>query len=282
MKSILVATDLSARSDRAVERAVAIANRNNARLCVAHVVDEELPASVAERQKDAAESALRSVIASTPDASAVRVDITVMFGEHYSTIIALAEKEAADLVVIGKHREDVLLDLFRGSTGERVLRFGTRPVLVVKERPSVPYVSVLAAVDFSPPCRKALEFAFELVPDGQFQLVHAFDIPFRGLLLEGRSFGELTKKHQQQFDAMVKEQMAEFLAKLSKPANLFSTIVRDGRPEEVVLSAIAETRPQLVVVGTHGRSGVGRAFLGSVAERVIARSPVDVLAVRGW
>jgi len=107
--------------------------------------------------------------------------------------------------VIDKHREDVLLDLFRGSTGERVLRFGTRPFLVVKERPSVPYVSVLAAVDFSPPCRKALEFAFGLVPDGQFQLVHAFDIPFRGLLVEGRSFGELTKKHQRQFDDMVKE-----------------------------------------------------------------------------
>jgi nucleotide-binding universal stress UspA family protein len=282
MKNVLIATDLSARSDRAVQRAVDIASRHGSRLCVAHVVDDELPANVAEHQKKMAENALRGLIASIPGSNAVRLDINVMFGEHYSTIIALAEKEAADLVVIGKHREDVLLDLFRGSTGERVLRFGARPVLVVKEQPSVPYVSVLAAVDFSPPCQRALEFAFKLVPDGQFQLVHAFDIPFRGLLLEGRSFGELAKKHQQQFDDMVKEQMAEFVAKLSKPAKLFSTIVRDGRPEEVVLSAIAETRPQLVVVGTHGRSGVGRALLGSVAERVIARAPVDVLAVRGW
>ncbi len=114
------------------------------------MVDDELPANVAERQKDVAENTLRALIASIPGASALRVDINIVFGKHYPTIIALAEK-AADLVVIGEHREDVLLDLFRGSTGERIMRFGTRPVLVVKEQPSVPHVSVLAAVDFRYP-----------------------------------------------------------------------------------------------------------------------------------
>jgi universal stress protein E len=282
MKSILVASDLSARSDRAVQRAIDIASRNSARLCVVHVVDDELPASVAERQKDVAQSALRALIASIAAASTLPVDIEIVFGEHYSTIIALAEKASADLIVIGEHRDDPLLDLFRGSTGERIMRFGTRPVLVVKGPPSIPYVSVLAAVDFSMPSLRAVEFAFKVVPEGQFQLVHAFDIPFRGLLFGRRSFGELAKKHQQQFDEMVREQMAEFIAKLSKPANLISTIVRDGQPEDVILSTIREVSPQLVVVGTHGRSGVGRALLGSVAECVIARSPVDVLAVRGW
>lgn len=282
MKSILVATDLSARSDRAIQRALQIAGSHGARLCVAHVVDDELPAKIAERQQDVARDMLRELIAGMPAARGRKVDVEVVFGEHFSTIIDLAEKTAADLVVIGKHREDVLLDLFRGSTGERVMRFGMRPVLVAKQPPSIPYAHVLAAVDFSPPSQKALEFALRLVPDGEFQLVHAVDIPFHGVVFEGRSFDELAKKHQQKFDRMFREQLAEFVDRISKPARSYSTIFRDGRPEEVILSTIMDTRPQLVVVGTHGRSGIGRALLGSVAERVIARSPADVLAVRGW
>lgn len=282
MKSILVATDLSARSDRAIQRAVEIARQHGARLCVAHVVDDELPAHIAERQKEAAETALREFIAGIPAAGALKVVVNVDFGEHFSRIIELAEETAADLIVIGKHREDVLLDLFRGSTGERVMRFGIRPVLVVKGLPAVPYSSVLAAVDFSPPSQTAVEFAFRLVPDGDFHLLHAFDIPFHGVVFEGRSYGELAQKHQRKFDEMFRGQMDEFTAKLTKPARSFSTIVRNGRPEEVILATIEQERPHLVVVGTHGRSGVGRALLGSVAERVIARSSVDVLAVRGW
>jgi nucleotide-binding universal stress UspA family protein len=53
-------------------------------------------------------------------------------------------------------------------------------------------------------------------------------------------------------------------------------------PEDVVLQVAGETRCDLLVIGTHGRSGLGRALLGSVAESLIARAPCDILAVRGW
>jgi nucleotide-binding universal stress UspA family protein len=109
-----------------------------------------------------------------------QADVSVVFGEHYSTIIDMAEKENADLVVVGKHRQDALLDLFRGSTGERLLRFGARPVLVVKDRATIPYLRALVAVDFSSCSRKAWLFALELFPDAQFELMHAFDIPLPG------------------------------------------------------------------------------------------------------
>lgn len=144
------------------------------------------------------------------------------------------------------------------------------------------YVSLLAAVDFSPPSRRAIEIAVQLAPDADVKLVHAFDIPFRGILLGRASIEQLAKKHQQQFQEMVEAQIGEFLGTLSTPVALRQVIAREGGPEETVLAVAQELRSDLLVVGTHGRSGLGRALLGSVAEGLLARATCDVLAVRAW
>lgn len=282
MKTILAASDLSARSDRALARAVLLAEQHQAKLLALHVVDEELPAALADRQAEDADRSLRAALAALPQAAALPSEVRIVVGEHYQTILAEAETAAADLVVIGQHRKDILLDLFRGSTGERIIRFGNRPVLVVKSAATHGYVSMLAAVDFSPPSRRAIEVAVTLAPDADVKLVHAFDIPFRGLLFGGASMEQLAKKHQQQFQDMVEAQTREFLQTLSTPIAPRQVIAREGGPEETVLTVAAETRCDLMVVGTHGRSGLGRALLGSVAEGLLARAPCDVLAVRAW
>ncbi len=282
MKTILVASDLSARSDRALARAVLLADQHEAKLVVVHVVDEDLPAASANRQVEDAERLLHAALAELPEAAGLVSEVRVVVGEHYQAILAEGETAGADLVIVGQHRKDILLDLFRGSTGERIIRFGNRPVLVVKSPVSHRYVSVIAAVDFSPPSRQAIEVAVKLAPDADVKLVHAFDIPFRGLLFGGASLEQLAKKHQQQFQEMVEAQTREFLGTLSTPVALRQVIAREGGPEETVLAVVAETRSDLLVVGTHGRSGLGRVLLGSVAEAMLARAPCDVLAVRGW
>lgn len=282
MKTILVASDLSARSDRALARAVLLAEQHHAKLISLHVVDEELPAASADLQAEDARRFLRVALAAVPEAVSLASEVRVVVGEHYQTILVEAETSGADLVVIGQHRKDILLDLFRGSTGERIIRFGNRPVLVVKAAPAHTYVCMLAAVDFSPPSRRALETAVQIAPGADVKLVHAYDIPFRGLLFGGGSMEQMAKKHQQQFQEMVEAQTREFLATLARPITLRQVIAREGSPEETVLAVAAETRSDLLVVGTHGRSGVGRALLGSVAEDILARAQCDVLAVRGW
>lgn len=282
MKTIMVASDLSARSDRALTRGAMIADQHQARLVAVHVVDEELPAGMADRQVEDANRLLRASLVSLPKATERVSEVRIVVGEPYQTILAEAEKLDADLVVIGQHRKDFLLDLFRGSTGERIIRFGNRPVLVVKSAAAHRYVSLLAAVDFSPPSRRAVEVAVKLAPDSDLKLVHAFDIPFRGLLFGGASMEQLAKRHQQQFQEMIEAQTRDFLSTLRVPVTLRQVIAREGGPQEAVLAVVGETRADLLVVGTHGRSGVGRALLGSVAEGLLAQAPCDVLAVRGW
>lgn len=282
MKRVLVASDLSARSDWAVARAAMLAKLHDCRLTILHVVDEELPAAIADRQSVEAQGNLRQFVASLSDAGPTNVDIEVKIGAGHEAVIEQAEHSDADLVVIGKHRRDILLDLFRGSTGERVIRLGTRPVLVVKQRPQHDYVKVLIAVDFSATCRKALELSLRFLPHADYDLVHAFDIPFRGLLFGAKSMDEVAKKHQRQFHDLVAQQTAEFVGTLSRPVDRRRMVAREGRPEEVIAAVIDELVPQLVVVGTHGRSGLAKALLGSTAEAVLASAPCDVLAVRGW
>ncbi len=282
MQTILVASDLSARSDRALARAATLAEHHKAKLIVVHVVDEELPAALADRQVEDAENVLRSAIAPLAQSGVSDSELRVVVGEHYQSILAEAERANADLIVIGQHRKDILLDLFRGSTGERVIRFGNRPVLVVRSPARHRYVSLLAAIDFSIPSRRAIEAAVKLAPDTDITLVHAFDLPFRGLIFSRGSMDDLAKKHQLQFQEMVDAQTREFLASLSEPIVVRRVIAKEGRPDEVIIATAEETRPDLLVVGTHGRSGLGRAVLGSVAEHVLARATCDVLAVRGW
>jgi nucleotide-binding universal stress UspA family protein len=59
----------------------------------------------------------------------------------------------------------------------------------------------------------------------------------------------------------------------------FETEVREGKPDDVILDEIAASDPDVLVMGTHGREGVSRRLLGSVAERVVREAPVPVLTV---
>ena len=58
------------------------------------------------------------------------------------------------------------------------------------------------------------------------------------------------------------------------------TMVQEGHPVEVVLDCAASVRPDLIAMGTHGRSGLRRLFLGSTTERVLPQAPCPVLTVR--
>lgn len=279
MKTILVASDLSARSDWAIERAAKLAADHDCRLIVLHVVDDELPARVADRLREEAEASLREVVSGLAPST---VEIKCMFGEHFAAIIDAAENVEADLVVIGKHREDALLDLFRGSTGERVIRFGKRPVLVVKRRPSHSYSRLMAAIDFSPVSARAIAFAAELVRSSpSIHVVHAFHIPFKGFLHGGKSFDRMAKRQQEAFGRNLSAEMEKFFALLTVDTARIERTFEEGIPRDVILQAILKNSPDLVVVGTHGRSGLARAIVGSVAESILSEAPCDVLAIPG-
>ena len=282
MKTLLMATDLSARSDRALERALRIAGEHDASLTIVHVVDEDLPASLADAQFQAAIRAIRDHTAASTAADRPRISVEVAFGRAHAVILEMSEAIDADLIILGVHREDAFKDMFRGTTAERIIRAGNVPVLLVKERSDGPYRRIMVGVDFSVYSRRAVEFAVRFAPAGTFHLVHAYDVPFKGFLHGADTRREVSKQHEMEFQRMVDAEMATFLSTIESKAPELERIMEQGAVHEVLHRQVETLTPDLLVVGTHGRTGVAHALLGSIAEDLLRAPPCDVLAVNAW
>ncbi|MEX2616040.1 MAG: universal stress protein [Alphaproteobacteria bacterium] len=282
MKRILVATDLSERSDRAIGRAILLAKTLSARLTVLHVIDDDLPASVAETQKQVAGQSMREHLASIPGAKDLDTNLVVGFGKDWSKILQQADTEQSELVILGLHRKSGLGSMFRGTTVERVVRNGDTPVLVAKNRPTRDYRVIVVGVDFSIYSRRALEFALDFSKNSRIQLVHAYEIPFKGFLPSANTHAEMRKRDETLFREMVDQEVEVFLAGLDAQRGRIEIVVSEGDPHSVINAQVAALDADLLVLGTHGRTGVARAFLGSVAEGFLTDPPADVVAVKAW
>lgn len=280
MKKILVATDLSARSDRAVQRALSLAHERHAEVEVLHVVDDDWPRKIVDQMEKSARATLDQQIAAVPQSKEVAVTTTIVRGQDYLEIMKRAEEVRAGLIVIGIHRHS-MLDLFRGTTAERIIRFSRTPVLLVRDAAIKPYWRVLVGVDMSVHSLRALQIAAELAPTGEFQLVHATQVPFKAFL--GRDIiEELVVAEQQAFGKMIGEEIRNLSERLGPAAPRCVTLVTEGKVREVLRDQITTFKPDLLAIGTHGRTGIALAMLGSVAEDLLADAPVDVLAVKQW
>jgi nucleotide-binding universal stress UspA family protein len=281
MRTLLVATDLSARSERALERALALAREVGAALVVVHVVDDDLPPALADAHAEAARRTLteRCDALAAAERPQVEVTIEVLRGRPHSEIRAAATRHGAELIVVGEHRGESWRDMFRGTTAERVVRTCAVPVLLVREPVTAPYRRVLAAVDFSVFARRAVECALRLLPDADIELIHAFSIPFGGFLEGEDTRDQMVAEIDARFRKLLDEEMAGFLARLDDASRHLHCVMQEGGVREVITARVRQTTPDLLVIGTHGKSGLAQAFLGSVAEDLLRSPPCDVLTV---
>ena len=282
MKKFLMATDLSARSDRAVERAMMLAQEHDAYLTIMHVIDDELPSELADAQEDAAKQAIDEHVDKLAAGNRDRISIEVVSGRAHADILEMSEKIEADMIILGMHREDAFKDRFRGTTAERIIRAGGVPVLLAKDRVIHPYRKVIVGVDFSIHSRRAVEFAVRFVPSGEFHLVHAYGVPFEGFLYGHDTKRQVAQLHEVEFEKMIDEEMTTFLASLDDKGVGVERIMKQGTVREVIFDQARRLKPDLVVMGTHGRTGIAHAFLGSVAEDLLRAPPCDVLAVKAF
>lgn len=266
--SVLVATDLSPRCDRAVDRAAALAAEWNVRLKVVHVLDEAATQQADDQPTE------KTVRASLPNPK-MDADILLLTGSPPPVIAATAKEQGSGLIVTGVARFNDILDYVLGTAVDDIIRRTSVPVLVVKQRPHAPYSTLLVAIDLSAASRAALVHAAEMFPAAVLHLVHAAQMPF-----EGRLYSEDTRA---EFEADSRRKLAQFLDHPSVPQ-----AVRDraqlrmgyGEVNRVLGEALAETGADLLVLGTEGASTVRQATLGSTAASLLSWVPQDTLVVR--
>lgn len=289
--AILVSTDLSPRADHALTRARLLAREHGAALTLQHVVErgpdtDTLPeswmrelfgaaGSPTETLRQRAEAALRAKLADTPAGAQTEVSVGVPFVE----IIRAARERNAELVVLGAHGGHYLWEWLLGTTAERVIRKGDRPVLVVKKPPKGPYRRLLVAVDFSETSKRALALAVRMAPKARVALLNVYDFGLAEPLRAGGTTSEELLRLQQTYEQQRRERLVAFAREAGLDPDKAQLLVRYGYPGLVINAVAAEQRAHLVVVGTQGLSGLRYVLLGSVAEHVLRESRCDVLAV---
>ncbi len=280
MKRLLIATDLSPRSERALARALRLVRQHGAELRVCHVADDALPDHLAEAQKLAAESILKERIQALAGDAMGSVSLAIITGKPFAAILHEAIDWAAELIILGVHRGGEE-GMFRGSTAERVICEGHHPVLVVRRDADADYRRAVVGVDFSLHALWAARTGFRLAPQAEFHLVHSYVTPFP-IFLAGNVRGQARDMHVRELNRTIEEELSAFLARLGDRLPPHKRLVREGLPSDALLHVMNGLPADLLVVGTHGRTGVAHALLGSVAEDLLLQAHCDVLVAKAW
>ncbi len=276
MKKILVATDLSARSDRAVLRAIKMAKNYKAHLTIVHVVEEDTPKILVEETKKIALQEINLCIKGK--VKDIKYDIKIIVGTPHLSILEMITEEDVDLVVIGLHRHTQESQPMIGKIIERIIKGSMKPVLVVKNRSESDYENILVGIDFNIHSKKSLKLSLDMFEDSNFHLVHGYYMPFLGTMdniaLEKSFKTNCTKD----LDDMLKDTIKSLSKKSKKSFKIDKKIIK-GSIFDILKEEILYLKPDLLVLGTHGRSGLTKILSLNVTENFLANPLCDVLVV---
>jgi nucleotide-binding universal stress UspA family protein len=288
-RSVLVPVDLTSISDRVLARVARLPLAADARLTLLHVV----PDGLAARARDhAVRDARRALADETGDLARIlpeglAINAQVEVGSAAREIAACASASRAELVVMGRGGGRALREVFLGSTAERVIRRGQIPVLVVRLPARADYERRALAVDVDQAAHDVITTMLRVIPcpRPRVAVIHAFDVPYRGLIYPSL-IGQFADQQRHAFEDGASAQVAKLLdsslvrARI-RPADAprWRTQVRLGSPRQVIVKAVQKAHTDLLVLGTHGRTGVAHVFLGTVAGDVLRDVACDVLVV---
>ncbi|MBI4293799.1 MAG: universal stress protein [Betaproteobacteria bacterium] len=276
---LLLATDLSARCDRALDRAAQLAEEWHAELIALNVLDiaaspDQALAWATGANDDQVFNIARRQLAR--DLSGLHIHATMRMaraGDAAAAIRDVAARTDSGLVVTGVACNEVLGRFLLGSTVERLARTLPQPLLVVRNRARSPYRRVVVATDFSDSSRHALLAAARLLPGRELILYHAYQSPSSGIS-NNLPHVHLSREIEQ-------GEYADFLAASKLPADVtVRPAIEHGALEISLTRYVRNHEIELVLMGTHGRSGVMSILLGSSATNLLNWLPCDVLVVR--
>lgn len=279
---ILVATDFSDAATQAVTVACRLTEQLGNDLIIAHAwflpalaygeEPFELAGDVLQRMVDDDTRALDDEVARRTGECKRPVAKAMLRGAPSDAIVDLAKADPAiGAIVVATHGRTGLRRVLLGSVAERVIRHAPCSVLVVRNELALPVRSVLCPVDFTPSSQVAIDAACRLVAPGGtgITLLHVIEAPTsHGGELPATFLREVDKRAAAALEAVA----AEVRAKTAVPV---TTKLRVGYAGAQILAEL-DHRFDLVAMGSHGRTGLARALLGSVAEKVTRHAPCSV------
>jgi len=268
---LLVATDGSDFSTGALRVAARFAKRNNAELTTMSMVmigldTEGMAADVIQR----AEAETRAVLAAAQaairaDGYDTRIELRQGVNPH-KEIVRLADDQHADLIVMGRRGRRGLALMMVGDSTRKVIGYADCSVLVVPRAADIWQRRILLATDGSRHAERAAEAAG--------QVAKIFGLPITVLSVLRPKFDDVRRAEAQLEVDRVREALAQ------ESIEVDSAVVEGVDPAAVIIESARQRGADLIVMGSHGRTGMGRLLLGSVAEKVIGEATCPVLVVK--
>jgi nucleotide-binding universal stress UspA family protein len=292
IKRILVPIDFSSASDDALAYAKTLAGRFGASLHLVHAFEDPftiaafasemystLPLSLRDEMLRDAERRLSERL---PEDQKTLFNGTtqILTGLPAKTIVDYSATLGADLIVMGTHGRSGMAHLLLGSVAERVVRLAAAPVLTIRQ-PAGPVRRILVPTDFSATADAALDYAY-LVAErfgASIQLLHVLNDPF---VREGFVGDSYITEVPALRTAMRREAQSRLAHRATErqPAIAVDGEILFGYGANTIAEYARARGVDLVVMGTHGRTGVAHLLLGSVAEGLVRIAPCPVLTVR--
>jgi nucleotide-binding universal stress UspA family protein len=286
-ENLVVALDGSRCAAHAFELTLALAGAETSTIAVCSIADARpiygtlSPDVTVEGALAAIQGYAQSIVddaLAKARAAGITVRGSVLSGEPVYEIVSYATAMHGDAIVVGTHGRSGLKRLFLGSVAEGVLRSANLPVVIVREDSQLGELRVLVAIDGSDCSLRALDLAAGLAKSLDTELVvcNVVDLARAAVLSGGAA--QLVEESLELLQTESNEILAEGVKRAADIARVTSRSL-EGKPIEQIERLATEIRPAFVVIGSHGRGGLSRAVMGSVAEGVVRGAPVPVIAV---
>lgn len=299
MQTILVPLDGSPFGEHALPTALAIARRRPMRIALAHVHQLIMPTIAAAeapvfdptldellRQQETAyledvSRRLRAIWDGPITRTLLEAPVVEALAHH-------AEVLGAELIVLSTHGHSGLARAWLGSVADRLIRQSPVPTLVVRPGAGAPDLNqepalrhILIPLDGSPLAEKAITLALEIgqLTQAHYTLVLVVEPAHRNFLIGGAE-PQVDLEAESAAWKQATDYLDEVASRLRAQGHTVWTEARIGSPAAAILESAAANGADLIAMTTHGRGGVARLLMGSVADKVLRGATVPLLVSR--
>ena len=281
---ILLATDLSSRSDRAQDRAASLAKQHDCELIVLHVLESPNKYNSIRRipflpfldyNKLAIEKARKRLL---DDMSGIHAhaDIMIEEGVPHEIIMRVAEERNCDCIVTGVARNEILGQHTLGKTVNRLLGKSRISLLIVNERYRGPYSRIAVSADISPISKHTIETAAAWFPEQALAVVYPFNTP--------KSYAvDNIDDYREQMRQIAHRDLTSFISTIDMTEDQrarLNKIIENGNETTVLKDFIRVSDAELAVIGSRKQGFLSYTIFGNHAKRIIPSLSCDVFVVR--
>lgn len=279
LQDILVATDFSKSSDRAIQAAVLLAKSFKSRIALVYVASEE---NVSEETKTLIEQSIHNKLTELKEQiskEGVSVsDILIENGVAFEKIIQVAQARNVNVIVAGSGSKDNNDNFKLGTTVEKLMRKNQIPLWVVKNEDVQPISKITCPVDFSDASRRALLNAITLAEkfNAELSVLHVF-VPIVSTSVRisvniEEENKNLRNDKEREFD--------QFLNEIDFKTVNFTKNLLMGIPDVEIFRAIKRQNTDLLLMGTTGKTTLSKLLMGSITEKVTRQLPCSFITTK--